>query len=74
MKRVAFTVAALLVPGVAGACPVCFGESSAPMALATNTGVLAMLGVVVGVLACFATFFLHLMRRAKIVAKTQETV
>jgi hypothetical protein len=33
-----------------------------------------MLGVVVGVLACFATFFLHLMRRAKMVAKTQETV
>ena len=55
------------------ACPVCFGQSDAPMALATNAGVLAMLGVVVAVLACFATFFVHLMRRAKMVEKTEET-
>jgi hypothetical protein len=32
------------------ACSVCFGQSDAPMALATNMGILLMLGVVAGVL------------------------
>ena len=42
-----------------------------PMAVATNTGILAMLGVVVGVLACFAAFFVHLMRRAKMMEQSE---
>jgi hypothetical protein len=47
------------------ACPVCFGASDAPMALATNMGVFMMLGVVVVMLASFAGFFLYLNRRAR---------
>ena len=56
----------LCAPRAALACPVCFGNSDAPMAIATNTGVLAMLVVVAGVLGAFASFFIYLMRRAKL--------
>jgi len=59
--------AALLICGVpraALACPVCFGNSDAPMAVATNTGIFFMLGVVAVVLASFASFFIYLIRRA----------
>ena len=57
-------LALALVPRAALACPVCFGNSDAPMAIATNTGVLFMLGVVAVVLVAFASFFVSLIRRA----------
>src|SRR5262245_48029200 len=56
-------------PGVALACPVCFGQSDAPMAAATNMGIWVMLGVVVAVLASFASFFVYLIRRANRLAE-----
>ena len=62
---------ALAVPRAALACPVCFGNSDAPMAIATNTGIIFMLVIVGAVLCAFASFFIYLMRRAKRVA-TQE--
>ena len=61
-------MAALAVPRHTLACPVCFGNSDAPMAIAMNTGILMMLLVVAGMLAAFAYFFIYLMRRAKIAA------
>jgi hypothetical protein len=51
------------------ACPVCFGSSDAPMAVATNMGIIAMLVVVAGVLVAFASFFIYLMRRANMIAR-----
>src|SRR5438477_12637394 len=54
------------LPRVALACPVCFGQNDSPLATAMNAGILAMLGVVVGVLGCFGAFFIHLMKRAKL--------
>jgi hypothetical protein len=54
------------------ACPVCFGESSEPMALAMNAGIWFMLGIVVAVLAAFATFFIHLVRRARLAARDND--
>jgi hypothetical protein len=50
------------------ACPVCFGASDAPMAVATNMGIFVMLGVVAVMLASFAGFFVYLNRRAKTLA------
>lgn len=50
------------------ACPVCFGASDAPMAVATNMGIFLMLGVVAVILAGFASFFIYLSRRAKAAA------
>ena len=66
MRRLLLTVSVLAVPRVAFACPVCFGQSDSPMALAANMGILFMLGVTVSVLAAFACFFIYLMRRAKL--------
>jgi maltodextrin utilization protein YvdJ len=50
------------------ACAVCFGQSDAPMAVATNMGIFLMLGVTTAVLAGFAVFFVHLARRARLFA------
>jgi hypothetical protein len=54
------------------ACPVCFGASDAPMAVATNMGIFMMLGVVAVMLASFAGFFVYLNRRAKALAKDAD--
>jgi hypothetical protein len=64
----------LAAPRAAFACPVCFGDSNAPMAVAMNMGILAMLIVVAGVLGAFASFFIYLIRRARRVAEQEGTV
>ena len=75
MKRhsaAAFLIAIAFVVALsppAFACPECFGANDSPMAAATNLGIMAMLVVVVGVLTAFASFFIYLMRRAKLVAR-----
>ena len=66
MKKTLFTIVMLAVPRLALACPVCFGQNDSPLGVAMNNGIMLMLGVVVGVLACFATFFIYLMRRARL--------
>jgi hypothetical protein len=59
-------------PRAAFACPVCFGQNDSPMAAAMNMGILAMLIVVIGVLGAFASFFIYLMRRAKLAAAKES--
>jgi hypothetical protein len=59
-------------PRAALACPVCFGQNDSPMAAAINMGIIAMLVVVAGVLGAFASFFIYLMRRAKLAARESE--
>ncbi len=68
MRKIVFTLLLLLTPRVALACPVCFGQSDSPMASAANLAILVMLVIVGGVLAAFASFFVYLMRRARLVA------
>jgi hypothetical protein len=65
IRKAIFTSLAVAAPRAALACPVCFGNSDSPLAIATNMGIIAMLVVVAGVLGGFATFFIYLMRRAK---------
>jgi len=72
VKRALLTFVVLGVPRLALACPVCFGNSDAPMAKATNLGILAMLVVVAGMLASFASFFIYLNRRARMVNGAQD--
>ena len=75
MSRVLLTTALLiLAPRIAFACPVCFGNSDSPLVSATNLGIMAMLGVVTGVLAGFAAFIVHLNRRARLVNGEPEAV
>ena len=62
--RLGLTLVVLAAPRVALACPVCFGNSDAPMAHATNTGIIFMLAIVGVVLTGFASFFIYLIRRA----------
>jgi hypothetical protein len=62
------TILLLAAPRAALACPVCFGQNDSPMAAAANLAILVMLGIVVGVLAAFASFFIYLRRRALLAA------
>ena len=66
MRKTLFTLIALAAPRAALACPVCFGQSDSPMAVATNWGVITLLVIVVGVLAGFASFIVYLARRANL--------
>ena len=73
-RRTLITVLLLAVPRAAFACPVCFGQSDSPMAWSVNMGIFAMLAVTGGVLAGFATFFVHLVRRARLAADQSPDV
>ena len=69
MRQTILAALMLAVPRVALACPVCFGQSDSPMASAANLAIIVMLVIVGGVLAAFASFFIYLMRRARMVAE-----
>ena len=73
MQRAFTTIVLLLAPRAALACPVCFGQNDSPMAKAVMLGVIAMLGLVVAVLGGFATFIVHLGRRARLAADPSTT-
>ena len=78
MRTALVTLLLLAAPRAALACPVCFGESDAPLAKAMNMGIGLMLVVVAGVMVAFASFFVSLVRRARLaeaeveVARTQS--
>ena len=74
MRTTLVIVLLLAAPRAALACPVCFGQSDSPMAWGVNLGIFAMLAVTGGVLAGFATFFVHLMRRARIAGMSPDVV
>jgi hypothetical protein len=71
MRKAFLALVMLAAPRAVLACPVCFGQSDAPMAVATNMGIWMMLGVVAVMLGAFASFFVYLMRRAKLVAANE---
>ncbi len=73
MRKTLLTLGVFAAPRAALACPVCFGNSDAPMAIATNMGIIAMLVVVAGMVGAFATFFIYLNRRAKRVDAQEGT-
>ena len=74
MRKTILTLGLLAAPRAALACPVCFGNSDSPLAIATNMGIIAMLVVVAGMIGAFATFFIYLNRRAKRVAAQEGTL
>jgi hypothetical protein len=63
----------LATPRAALACPVCFGQNDSPLAAAMNMGIVFMLLIVGVVLVGFASFFIYLMRRARMVAQQSES-
>jgi len=57
------------------ACAACFGQSDSPLAHGFNWGIVSLLGVVIGVLGAFSTFFVFLAKRsAMVAASSQQTV
>jgi hypothetical protein len=69
IRRSLLTACLLAAPRAALACPVCFGQNDSPLAKGVNMGIFMMLGIVGVVLAAFATFFVYLMRRARLVER-----
>jgi hypothetical protein len=71
MKTLLLTALLLLMPRAALACPVCAGQTDAPLARATTIGVAFMLGVVVVVIGGFAGLLWRLRQRALAVEAPQ---
>ena len=68
MRTAILTIGLLAAPRAALACPVCFGDSNSPLAIATKAGIIFMLAIVAVVLCGFASFFIYLMRRGRLAA------
>lgn len=66
MRTALLTLLILAAPRLAVACPVCFGENDSPLAKAMNTGIALMLVVVGGMMVAFGSFFIALVRRARL--------
>jgi hypothetical protein len=64
MRKLLIALVLVGAPRAALACPVCFGQTDSPLAVATNMAIFFMLGVTGSVLAAFAGFILYLKRRA----------
>ena len=58
--------AVFMVPAMAQACSVCFGDPDSDLTKGLNAGVFALLLVVCCVLAGFASFFVFVARRASL--------
>ena len=61
----AATLVWMINPGSALACSSCFGQAEGPMIDAARAGVWLLFGLVGGVQAAFAAFFVHLWRRSR---------
>jgi hypothetical protein len=72
MRAALLTLLMFGAPRAALACPVCFGQSDSPLAVAMNLGVMSLLVVVVGVLGSFGAFFVYLSRRARLAGESRE--
>lgn len=70
---VASLACAVLVPSVAEACPVCFGDIGGPAARGLNNGILAMLAVVGVVQIGFVMMFVGMWRRSKNLRQRKES-
>jgi len=67
-------IAVLMVPGKAGACPVCYGAADGPIANGMNMAIFTLLAVIGAVLAGFVAFFVFLLRRARISVRQSRPV
>ena len=62
---VAVVAIALLLPSVASACPVCYGDPNNPMVKAANNGVWVLLGIVAFVQIGFVALFISFWKRSQ---------
>ncbi|MEW6512086.1 MAG: hypothetical protein AB1428_14140 [Bacteroidota bacterium] len=65
----AIAVTLLLLPGIASACPVCYGASDTSAAQSVNAAIISLLGVTGGVLGAFGAMFIRMRRRMRATPK-----
>ena len=58
-------LAVVLVPVVASACPVCYGQTATPLTKGANNGILFLLGIIGSVQVGFVALFFSFWRRTK---------
>jgi hypothetical protein len=63
MKTALTTLVLVIVPRLALACPVCFGNANSAQTKGAQAGILALLVVTVAVLSSIAGFFFLYLRR-----------
>ena len=68
VAAVALTLLTIAASAPAGACPVCYGSPDSSSTQGMNAAILSLLGVTGGVLGGFVSMFLHMRRRAKLLA------
>jgi hypothetical protein len=66
-RLLGFVLLSFLLTKPAWACPVCYGVSDASTIAGVNFAILALLGVTGSVLAGFASFFLYIRKRSRMV-------
>ncbi|MGZ4808980.1 MAG: hypothetical protein ACXV7D_06570 [Thermoanaerobaculia bacterium] len=62
----------MLVPTIAHACPVCFGDPNSPMTKGTSNAIWFLLGIVGMVQTGFIALFVSFRRRARALQKFKE--
>lgn len=65
-------LAALLIPQIAHACPVCFGNPDSPMTKSASNAVWFLLGIIGFVQIGFVALFISFWRRARAMKKFRE--
>jgi hypothetical protein len=66
--------AVLLVPVVASACPVCFGQNATPLTKGADNGILVLLGIIGSVQIGFVALFFSFWRRTKALQERRDQV
>ena len=56
---------AMIVPSIANACPVCFGDPNSPLVKGANNGVWVLLGIIALVQIGFVALFISFWKRAR---------
>ena len=63
---IALSILILLLPKVAYACAVCYGDPEAPMTAGLNNAILVLLGFIGFVLTCILSIGIYFYRRGKL--------
>lgn len=72
VKLLLLVFSSLLMTEPAWACPVCYGVTDASTIAGVNFAILALLGVTGSVLAGFASFFLYVRKRSRIMLNDSQ--
>ena len=65
MRYVVATIVIVLVPSIAAACPVCYGDPNSPMVKGANNGVWVLLGIIAFVQIGFVALFWSFWKKAQ---------